>query len=126
MKSVVTRCPICTGDLVISRLSCAHCQTTIETGVAFPAVMRLPGDLQRFVLVFLACRGNIRDVEKALGISYPTVCKRLDLVNELLGKPREVKGEAREQAAAPRAAVLERLERGEINAKQAAALLKGR
>jgi hypothetical protein len=124
MKSVVTRCPICTGDLVVSRLSCQHCRTTIDTAVAFPALMRLPADLQTFVLVFLACRGNIREVEKATGVSYPTVCKRLDLVNELLGNRP---GKARtEKEKSTRADILEQVERGEITAKQAATMLKGR
>ncbi|GAG52421.1 unnamed protein product, partial [marine sediment metagenome] len=62
------------------------------------------------------CRGNIREVEKVLGISYPTVCKRLDLVNELLGN---------RIARVDRKAVLEQIERGEITAKEAAQLLKG-
>jgi hypothetical protein len=106
--------------MVISRLSCTGCETRIETEVPFSGVMRLPADLQEFVLVFLRCRGNIREVEKELGISYPTVCKRLDLVNELLdarggnGKPRG------------RGDILAKLERGEITAKEAAELLKGR
>jgi len=56
-------------------------------------------------------------VEKQLGISYPTVCKRLDLVNELLGN---------RQPTPSRFEILERLERGEITAKEAAELLKGR
>ena len=86
--------------------------------------MRLPADMQEFVLVFLRCRGNIREVEKELGISYPTVCKRLDLVNELLG----VRGGAYGQAAKGmgRGEILGKLERGEITAKEAAELLKGR
>ena len=67
-------------------------------------------------MIFLRCRGNIRDVEKELGISYPTVCKRLDLVNELLGnKAPQIN----------RHEILERLERGEITAREAAQLLKG-
>lgn len=120
VKNVVTRCPICTGDLVISRLSCGHCGTRIETEVAFPGLMRLPGDLQKFVVVFLACRGNIREVEKVLGVSYPTVCKRLELVNELLG----AKGKETVQETEARGEILERVERGEISAKEAAGMLK--
>ena len=65
-------------------------------------------------MVFLRCRGNIREAE--LGISYPTVCKRLDLVNELLGN---------RSRALSREQILGQLEKGEITAKQAAGLLKG-
>src|SRR5438132_11952201 len=85
LKKLVTRCPFCSGQLSISRLACSHCDTQIDSLLPIPAFFRLPADLQEFVMIFLRCQGKIRDVEKELGISYPTVCKRLDLVNELLG-----------------------------------------
>ncbi len=122
MKNLIARCPICAGELAISRLSCQACATRIETEVPFEGLMRLPADMQEFVVVFLRCRGNIREVEKELGISYPTVCKRLDLVNELLG----VKGDGRGVKVMGRGEILGKLERGEITAKEAAELLKGR
>src|SRR5438067_5655878 len=84
-KKLVTRCPFCSGQLAISRLTCETCDTEINSVLPIPRFFRLPPDLQEFVLVFLRCEGKIRDVEAELGISYPTVCKRLDLVNELLG-----------------------------------------
>lgn len=115
-KLMISRCPFCGQELVVSRLSCQGCDTQIETRLAIPAFFRLPADLQEFALTFLRCRGSIRDVEKELGISYPTVCKRLDMVNQLLGN----------QSAPPsRHEILERLERGEITATEAAQLLKG-
>ena len=131
VKHVIARCPICSGgELVISRLSCGACETRIETELSFPALMKLPADLQGFVLVFLRCRGNIREVEKELGISYPTVCKRLDLVNELLGLGTKDFGESEVPQAAgaamKRTEILARVERGEMTAKEAAELLKGR
>jgi len=116
-KKLISRCPFCGGELLICRLRCNGCETQIDSPVAIPTFFRLPEDLQEFVLAFLRCRGNIREVEKVFGISYPTVCKRLDLVNELLGNriPR-----------VDRRTILEQLERGEITAKEAAQLLKGR
>lgn len=117
MKKIVSRCPCCGGEVQVSRLTCTSCDTQIDSLLPIPALLRLPEDLLEFVMVFLRCRGNIKDVEKVLGISYPTVCKRLDLVNELLNNPR---------ATLDRNQILERLERGEITAKEAAQLLKGR
>ena len=59
-------------------------------------------------MTFLRCRGSIRDMEKALGISYPTVCKRLDLVNALLGR-----GQALSQGAEVlRPGIVHRLDKG--------------
>ena len=119
-KSIATQCPICSGELVISRLTCTKCDTRIETELPFAALMRLPDDLRDFVLVFLRCRGNIREVEKELGISYPTVCKRLDSVNDALANKPRAAVDRRSSAHA----ILARLESGEITAKQAAHLLK--
>ena len=124
MKHAVATCPICSGPLAISRLSCQNCDTRIETELPFPVLMRLPRELQDFVLLFLRCRGSIRDMEKELNLSYPTVCKRLDLVNELL--EADASGKRRGPSAAARGEILAKLERGEISAKEAADLLKGR
>ena len=123
-KKVVSNCPVCAGPLSISRLSCTRCDTTIESVLPIPAFFRLPEDLQAFVMTFLRCRGNIREVERELGISYPTVCKRLDLVNALLGNSPEP--HLRGAGAADPNEILGQLERGEISAKDAAQLLKGR
>ncbi|MGA3171342.1 MAG: DUF2089 domain-containing protein [Chthoniobacteraceae bacterium] len=114
-KKLVTRCPFCSGQLSISRLSCANCDTQIESVLSVPRFFRLPPDLQDFVMTFLRCQGKIRDVEKELGISYPTVCKRLDLVNELLGNQLPARGKRE---------ILEQLERGEISVPEASQLLK--
>ena len=114
-KRLVSRCPFCDGTLEIRRLGCCECDTAIETKLPIPPVFRLPPDLQAFVLTFLRCQGKIRDVEKELGISYPTVIKRLDAVNVLLGN---------QTAPAGRTGILEQLERGEITVQEATQLLK--
>jgi hypothetical protein len=120
-KKIVSACPVCCGPLAIGRLACTRCDTTIESVLPIPPFFRLPDDLQHFVMTFLRCRGSIREVERELGISYPTVCKRLDLVNALLGN-----SPAPSSAAADPNEILGQLERGEISAKDAAQLLKGR
>ena len=116
-KKLITRCPFCSEDLSISRLSCCGCNTQIDSQLAIPPFFRLPPDLQEFVMIFLRCQGKIRDVERELGNSYPTVCKRLDLVNELLGN---------QAPAVNRTQILEQLERGEITVAEATQLLKER
>jgi hypothetical protein len=115
-KHITALCPFCSGELRIGKLVCNGCDTQIETSLPIPLFFRLPEELQQFILVFLRCRGSIRDVEKELGISYPTVCKKLELVNQLLNSTAKPVN-ARE--------VLERVERGEITAAEAARILKG-
>src|SRR4051812_23282206 len=88
-KKLVTRCPFCSGQLAISRLTCQGCDTQIDSTLPIPPFFRLPPDLQEFVMIFLRCNGTIREVEKECGISYPTVCKKLDLVNQLLGNTKQ-------------------------------------
>jgi hypothetical protein len=117
-KKVFSNCPVCSSNnLSISRLSCHDCEMRVDTVIPIPPFFRLPPDLQEFVMVFLHNRGNIREVEKTLGISYPTVCKKLDLVNGLLGNQKTVLNSDE---------ILEQLEKGEISAKEAAELLKRR
>lgn len=78
MARQVTQCPVCDAPLRITELSCVVCDTKLH-GVFPPAPLaRLGQEHQHFVETFLRCRGVIRDVERALGISYPTVRARLD------------------------------------------------
>lgn len=73
-----------------------------------PPLLRLPSDLQEFAQVFLLCRGNIREVEKELGVSYPTVRNRLEAVIEHLGR-----------GGHSRNTIMEALERGELSPEEA-------
>lgn len=79
------KCCICGHKLTISRLSCEECGTAIEgqfTGCRFCA---LSPEEELFLLTFLKNRGSIKDVERELGISYPTVRAALDNLLASLG-----------------------------------------
>ena len=89
----------------------------MEGDFELPDLATLPREHQEFVKVFLLARGNISEVERLLGVSYPTVRNRLDVVLAALGAP--VKAPA--SGAAP---VLARLEAGEISVDEALKLLK--
>jgi len=118
------RCPVCSEELMISKLSCRHCDTRIEGEFQPCKFCRLPGEQLEFIEVFIRCRGNIRDVEKELGISYPTVRSRLDSVIQALGYPVEKPDAA--VAENRRQEILDALEQGEIDSKEAARLLRRR
>ncbi len=114
-------CPVCGGEYEITRLTCQKCESELGghfTGCDF---CHLSNDEIRFVLTFLKCRGSIKDVEKDLGISYPTVRSRLDAVLERLGLKTTASSEELKEE---RRRILDRLEHGEINAEQATELLK--
>ena len=74
----VTQCPVCEAPLRITELSCTACDTKLHGTFPPSPLARLGPEHQRFIETFVLCRGIIRDVERALGISYPTVRARLD------------------------------------------------
>ncbi len=118
------QCPVCDQELKISRLTCNNCHTSID-GVFTPCKFcRLPKDQLDFIEIFIQCRGNIKDVEKELNISYPTVRKNLDTVIQSLGYQIDKADEREEDRSKRRQEILDALERGEISSKDAVKKLK--
>jgi len=115
---VISKCPVCNSKLKIAKLKCSKCGTVIENDFEFSKFEYLEPEQLNFMEVFLKCRGNIKDVEKELGISYPTVRAKLDDVVSALGytvvkKPLIGSKE-----------ILDMLEKGEISAEQAVNMMK--
>jgi hypothetical protein len=120
------KCPVCGEKLSITKLSCPQCSTAIEGDFQPCEFCRLPEDDLEFVKVFIRCRGNIKDVEKELRISYPTVRGKLDSVIRNLGyevSPKEVIKENEDKTAA-RNGILDQLSKGEISPKEATEQIK--
>jgi hypothetical protein len=82
---VPTKCPACSAQMDITELTCPDCQTRVQGVFTGTALHRLTTEQLQFVEVFLRCRGNIKEVEKDLKVSYPTVRSRLDQVIQSLG-----------------------------------------
>lgn len=116
-------CPICNNELVISKLSCNHCQSKLEGEFVSCKFCRLPAEQLEFIEVFIKCRGSIKDVEKELGISYPTVRNRLEGVIQALGY-RVEKIDTFEDNSERRQEILSALEEGRMTPKEAAEQLK--
>lgn len=117
------RCPVCNHELAISRLTCSHCQTKLEGNFTSCKFCKLPAEQLEFIETFIKCRGSIKDVEKELGISYPTVRNRLDGIIQALGykvEKYDFTGEDKEK----RQQILTALERGEITSEEAAKQLR--
>ena len=120
------KCPVCGEKLSITKLSCPKCSTAIEGDFQPCEFCRLPEEDLEFVKVFIKCRGNIKDVEKELGISYPTVRGKLDSVIRGLGyevSSKELIKENEDKAAA-RNEILDQLSKGEISPKEATERIK--
>ena len=80
MRRTPTQCPVCDLPLSISELRCRGCGTTLrgEFTLSRCSFCNLPPDQLKFLELFLRCRGNLRELERTLGLSYPTVRARLD------------------------------------------------
>ena len=127
MNQVIGSCPICGEELEVTRLHCSSCDTTLEGSFALGRFYRLTREQLQFIETFIKNRGSLKDVGQEMDMSYPTVVSRLNDVLIAIGyrdriKPAEDPGVPADQ----RRDILERLARGEINADDAARILKGR
>jgi hypothetical protein len=78
-------CPVCGDRLAVTRLGCGSCGTELA-GIFAPCEFCALDDKEREILrVFLTSRGNMREVEKHLGVSYPTTRLRFTQLLEKLG-----------------------------------------
>jgi hypothetical protein len=121
-----TSCPVCRSPLAIVRLGCDGCGTAIEGRFSMGRLGRLTREQLDFVEVFLTARGKIKDVEAALGISYPTVVARLEQLVASLGSPIAApKPNASSATPSSTEDVLDALARGELTTEEAAARIRG-
>jgi hypothetical protein len=120
MVRVVGRCPVCGGELFITQLSCGSCRTRMEGRFPMPRFCQLDEEQAEFLEVFLRCRGVIKEVERELGVSYPTVKAKLDSLLSSLGLLEE----EGEDIGRRRMEVIEELEGGRISAQEAIKRLK--
>jgi len=124
MNKLISECPVCGGQLRVTHLRCSDCGTELSGEFVANEFARLPADKLEFLRTFLACRGNLKEVEAALNISYPTVRGRLDQLLEALSLAAD---EAVDEPEVPvdRQTVLEALERGELSVEDAERELRG-
>ena len=128
MRPLLLKCPSCQNDLTVAEVGCSSCEIDIRGQFALPAILKLAPAQLDFVEVFLKNRGVIRDVERELGISYPTVRARLDEVVAALGyQVRQAAADENpsDDGAGERRRVLEDLKAGKITPEQAREALSG-
>jgi hypothetical protein len=125
MRPIILKCPSCDGNLTVARLDCPDCKISIEGEFTPPALLKLTGAQIDFVEVFIKNRGVIREVERELGVSYPTVRARLDEVIAALGfSPKSApEASAIDDSASRRRSVLADLKDGKLTPDQALAAL---
>ena len=115
-NSVIGKCPICNKDLYVKTLKCKSCGSEVTGEFYLSPFDKLTKDQLDFALVFIRCQGNIKNIEKVMGISYPTVKKNIDELCSALGIVLEKEEISRDE-------VKRRLKNGEISFEEAEELL---
>ena len=83
-KTLPVTCPSCAAALRVRRLECPACGSAVEGEFPLPAVALLTPDEQAFLLTFVQSSGNLKELTRLYGVSYPTVRNRLDALIEKL------------------------------------------
>ncbi len=127
---VISTCPVCSGELAVTRLHCRSCGTTLEGDFSVGRFGRLNREQLALLESFLRSRGNLREMERELGISYPTVRSRVEALVRALGfGARADSDEADDPTTEPaeartREEILQALARHELSADEAAAAIR--
>lgn len=119
-RSALGKCPVCNSNTKVTRISCHECGTNIEGQFELCKFCRLTTEQKAFIDAFIKCRGNIKEMEKELGISYPTVKNRLEDAAKALGH----KSEPASDMSEAKKDILGRLNNGEISVDDAINMLK--
>jgi hypothetical protein len=134
-RDVISTCPVCSSELAVTRLQCRGCGTAIEGDFNVGRFGRLGRDQLALLESFLRARGNLKELERELKVSYPTVRARIDTLVKSLGLgdaapvaddgAGDISGSGRSgETVGLRREVLERLARHELTADEAAALIR--
>ena len=119
-----TKCPACQNPLRPKILGCDDCGVKVEGPFQLNEFATLGSDDLHFLRIFVRCEGRIRDMETALGLSYPTIRTRLtDLKNKLVGDPPKA-AKAQIDPTDETAKILEQLQAEEISFKEAMKQIK--
>ena len=121
MAKILDRCPTCNSRMEITQLSCTNCETVVLGRFEPNRFSKLAPESLDFLEAFVRNRGNVKEMERDLGISYWTIRRRIDDLIEELGLSAST--EPAEKVS--RREVLDKLKAGEIDPDEAARLLEG-
>ena len=124
MNKLPTKCPLCDGEILVTRLYCHDCDTTLEGRFSGGYFSQLSHDQLGFVETFVRCEGKINRMEDEIGLSYPTIRNRLHEIIRALGYEPGGSEPPAGLTDQERQSILEDLDKGLISADEAMRLLK--
>ena len=124
MHPLPSQCPICGGEVIVTRLNCRNCNTTIDGRFSSRSFSQLTPEQMDFVETFVRLEGKITRMEKELKLSYPTIRKLLHDVIRALGYEPGGEEELAELSEEERQQILNDLDSGDISLEDALKKLK--
>lgn len=126
MRKLLEQCPSCGSEIIVTQMSCVHCDTVIMGNFQPNIFSKLPPDSLKFLTIFVKNKGNVKEMERETGWSYWTIRNRLNEVIAELGFETKADDDAVDgnALAQDRQEVLGRLERDEISVDEAMKLLE--
>ena len=127
MAKILDQCPVCQSRMEITQLSCTNCETVVVGRFDPNRFSKLPQDSLAFLEAFVRNRGNVKEMERELGISYWVIRRKIDELIAELGLEASVARNRQpdpETTKTTRREILERLKNGEITAVEAGKLLE--
>ena len=126
MSHLPTKCPICGGEITVTRIHCRECESTIEGRFDTGFFSQLTQEQLEFLEVFIRCEGKFTRMESELDLSYPTIRNRLYEIIRALGYEPGSGEEPGGLTDDERKSILEDLDKGLISAEKAMLLLQER
>ncbi len=123
MHPIPGQCPVCGGELALTRLECRQCDTTIEGRFHAGPFAHLTKEQLTFLEVFIKNEGKLTHMETDLGLSYPTIRNRLHEIIRAMGYEPGREDPAR-LTEEDRKKILEDLNLGKITSAEAMKMLK--
>jgi hypothetical protein len=116
MKLNILKCPSCGGSMIISEIKCQKCNLRVQKEFEPCEFCQLSDDDYQFLKIFLSTQGRITEIEKLLGISYPTIKNKIE---DLLKKLNLAMVDMQDDP-------IDALSEGKISVDEAVAILKQR
>jgi len=114
----LSNCPVCHKELTIREYHCSSCEISFKGDFAKSWLEGFSASQLEFIKLFLLVQGNLKELQKQLGISYPTVKNRLAEINRVITKDKTSKHDFTD--------ILSDLEEGFVGVEEALAMIKQR
>ena len=121
-NKIINSCPVCGRTLHVSKLTCHSCHIDISGDFELSGFANKHKEELQFISAFVRVQGNIKEMERVFGVSYPTIKKMLENITIKLGGNISTSNNIQENNDN----LLEQIKKGEINVDDAIKKMKGR